>query len=284
MSPVFAGYWHEPPERTRLGAPTVVTVGAMGHPSEVTPETHARRASSFGAQAAAYAAERPGYPEAAVRWVLEPVSGRSPLRVLDLGAGTGKLTASLLRTGAEVVAVEPDSGMLAELRRALPGVRALAGSAERIPLADGSVDAIVVGQAMHWFDLDRAVPEMSRVLTPGGVVGGLWNREDDDVPWVRGYQEIARGWAAVRRRESVAELDLGPRFPALEQETFRHFQRRTVDSLAATLGTHSHVLVMPEEERAALLDRVRAYLRAIPETAGEFDLPLVTLTIRATRA
>jgi ubiquinone/menaquinone biosynthesis C-methylase UbiE len=248
----------------------------------VSPELLALRSRSFGGQAAAYAAERPGYPDAAVAWLLEPVAGRSPLRVLDLAAGTGKLTAGLLRHTAHVVAVEPDAAMLAELRRTLPGVRALAGTAEDLPLPDGSVDAVVAGQAMHWFDLDRAAPEMARVLAPGGVVGGLWNREDDDVPWVSGYLRIARGPFAVRRREGIARLRLGPRFSALEEATFRHAQRRTPESLAATLGTQSHVLVMPAAERAALMDRVLRYLRERPETSDGFDLPLVTMAVRAT--
>ena len=157
--------------------------------------------------------------------------------MLDLAAGTGKLTAGLLRTGAEVVAVEPDTAMLTELLRALPAARVLAGTAEHVPLTDGSVDAVLVGQAMHWFDLDRAVPEMARVLTPGGVVGGLWNRQDDGVPWVRGFHEIARGETAVSRRKGFDRLDLGPHFPVLERATFPHSQRRTAESLAATLGT-----------------------------------------------
>src|SRR6476660_1148222 len=105
--------------------------------------------SCFGVAAAAYAEHRPDYAEAAVRWALEPAPGS---RVLDLGAGTGKLTATLASLGAEVIAVEPDPAMLTELRRALPTVRALPGSAEAIPLPDASVDAVVSGNAMHWFD------------------------------------------------------------------------------------------------------------------------------------
>ena len=119
----------------------------------------ARQASSFGTAAAAYAEHRPGYADAAVDWALSPVRDRHPLRVLDLAAGTGKLTATLVGLAAEVTAVEPDPAMLAELRRELgsaPALRALAGTAEEIPLPDASVDAVLVGQAMHWFDLDRA--------------------------------------------------------------------------------------------------------------------------------
>jgi SAM-dependent methyltransferase len=101
--------------------------------------------------------------------------------VLDLGAGTGNLTVTLVAVGAEVVAVEPDPAMLSELRNALPTVRALAGSAEAVPLADGSVDAVLAGHALHWFDMDIAGPEIARVLVPGGVLAGLWNVIDDRV-------------------------------------------------------------------------------------------------------
>ena len=109
-------------------------------------------------------------------WALEPAPGP---RVLDLGAGTGKLTATLVALGAEVSAVEPDPAMLTELRRALPAVRARAGSAEAIPLPDASVDAVLAGNALHWFDMAVAAPEIARVLAPGGVLAGLWNVLDD---------------------------------------------------------------------------------------------------------
>ncbi|GAA1287436.1 hypothetical protein GCM10009634_36700 [Saccharothrix xinjiangensis] len=133
-------------------------------------------ASSFGAAADACAEHRPDYAPAAVRWALEAAPGP---RVLDLGAGTGKLTGTLVALGADVVAVEPDPAMLGGLRRALPAVRALPGSAEAIPLPDGSVDAVLAGNALHWFDLAVAGPEIARVLTPGGVLAGLWNVVDD---------------------------------------------------------------------------------------------------------
>jgi SAM-dependent methyltransferase len=257
----------------------------------------ARRGSSFGAAAQAYAEHRPDYPADAVRWCAAPAGGNiGALRVLDLGAGTGKLSAVLTALGADVTAVEPDAAMLGELRRGLPSVRALPGSAEQIPLPDESVDAVLCGQAMHWFDMSRAVPEIARVLRPGGVLGGLWNSDDDRVPWVAGLQDAAEGAAApsLSRRRSEA-AGFGPRkfdtdqsgtalfFPT-ERAEFPHAQRLTAGALVALIGTHSGVLVMPAEDRARVLAQVRAYLASREETAeGEFELPMVTSVIRAVR-
>ena len=171
--------------------------GSKGQRVEAEAEDRLRRGSSFGAAAAAYAEHRPDYAEAAVRWALEPVWDRRPVRVADIGAGTGKLTAMLVRLGADVTAVEPDPQMLAELRRAMPEVRSAPGSAEEIPLPDASVDAVLAGQAMHWFDMDRAMPEIARVLTPGGVLAGLWNVDDDRVGWVAELAEFSKRKASI---------------------------------------------------------------------------------------
>jgi SAM-dependent methyltransferase len=273
---------------------------AVGHhDAHDAAAEHARRAASFGAAAAAYAQHRPSYPEAAIRWALEPVTeaGR-PIRVLDLGAGTGKLTAQLagLRVGTAVVsavAVEPDPSMLAELRRQLPTVTAMTGRAEAIPLPDSSVDAVLAGQAAHWFDLDRAVPEIARVLRPGGVVAGLWNGNDASVAWVAGLHEISgRRTALLSGGEARDDEGLsgwltqagGGLFWPAESREFSHSQVRTADTLIATLRTHSMFLIMEPADRDALLARVREYLAATPETAdGEFDLPLITLALRAVR-
>lgn len=248
-------------------------------------EDRARRARSFGGHAAAYAAERPDYPDSAIGWALEPVAGRTPLRVLDLAAGTGKLTGGILRRTSDVVAVEPDSNMIAELRRALPGVRALQGSAENIPLGDGSVDAILVGQALHWFDLDLAFPEMWRVLAPGGVLAGLWNLEDDRVPWVKGFKEASGSLVSLSQWKDTPRLTPSPHFPHMDYELFTHSQRRTAESMVANLATHSHILVLPEDERRAVLDRVLAYLRDDAATGDrEFDLPMLTMAVRGVKA
>jgi len=264
----------------------------VDHPSEA--DDREVRGSSFGAAAHAYAEHRPGYSEAAVRWALEPVWPRRPLRVIDLGAGTGKLTATLIRVGADVTAVEPDPKMLAVLRRDLEPVRSLSGSAEEIPVPDGSADAVVAGQAMHWFDLDRALPEIARVLSPGGVLAGLWNVDDDRVDWVAQLARISKRNSSVtllRWREGTADsrqerlLTEGSEFfgPGQVGE-FAHGQPRTADSLVATIATHSHFLVMDEPERTPLLAQVRDFLHGRPETAtGEFILPMVTVVVRAVR-
>jgi SAM-dependent methyltransferase len=245
--------------------------------------------SSFGAAAAAYAEHRPDYAQAAVRWALEPAPGN---RVLDLGAGTGKLTATLVAVGADVTAVEPDPAMLAELRRHLPGVRGLAGSAESIPLPDASVDAVLAGQALHWFDMTVAGPEIARVLVPGGVLAGLWNVDDDRVDWVAGLERASESsasvtltsWHTQAAEAHLAEIDLPAFFGPTSSAEFPHSQRRTADSLLATIATHSRLLVMDDEARASLLARVRDYLASRPETAsGEFTLPMVTGVLRAIR-
>ncbi|WP_224277838.1 class I SAM-dependent methyltransferase [Streptomyces sp. LS1784] len=248
--------------------------------------------SSFGRAAVAYAEHRPDYAHAAVRWALEAAPGP---RVLDLGAGTGKLTATLIALGYEVVAVEPDPAMLAELRGSLPAVRALPGSAEAIPLPDGSVDAVVSGNAMHWFDMDAAGPEIARVLAPGGVLAGLWNVFDDRVDWVAGLarvtgpaaigpRDVPAGWRTETARMHLPTSGGEARFESAEQAEFPHGQQRTADSLVATLATKAGILVMPERRRETLLDETRTYLAGRPETGGgEFTLPMLTSVLRARR-
>jgi SAM-dependent methyltransferase len=263
----------------------------------VDSDEWARRASSFGAVAASYAQYRPEYRADAARWCVAPV-GRDigSLRVLDLGAGTGKLTKLLVDLGADVTAVEPDDAMRAELGHGLPTVRALPGSAEQIPLPDAAVDAVLAAQAMHWFDLPRALPEIARVLVPGGVLGALWNDEDDQVPWVAGLQRAAADAASPSVTQRRAGLEYfsparfataqggRPRFSAPERTEFANGQRLTADALLRQVGTHSHVLLMEPTRRERRLAEIRAYLATTPETAaGEFELPMITSVQRAVR-
>jgi SAM-dependent methyltransferase len=242
--------------------------------------------------AAQYAQYRPDYAEAAIRWCLAPVSGAQPVRVADVGAGTGILTGALARLGAAVVAVEPDQAMLAELRRRLPGVRAVEGTAEALPLPDQSVDAVLCGQAMHWFDLNRALPEIARVLTPGGVFAGLWNVDDDRIGWVAGVAAISRSGSTLSRWRAIPDADTGQRvlregsswFAPVEESEFGHGQPQSADSLVAVIATSSRLLVLDEAERARKLSALRDFLQQQPETsAAEFTLPLVTTALRAVR-
>ncbi len=182
--------------------------------------------------------------------------------------------------------------MLTELRRALPAVRALSGSAEAIPLPDASVDAVLAGNALHWFNMAVAGPEIARVLAPGGILAGLWNVMDDRVDWVAGLERVS-GSAAIGPRDTLSSWraataglhlpDTGPvvRFGSPEQAEFPHGQRRTAESLVATIATRAGMLVMPEQEREATLGRILAFLASRPETGGgEFTLPMLTGVLR----
>ncbi|QIS08952.1 class I SAM-dependent methyltransferase [Nocardia arthritidis] len=253
-------------------------MGPFDEPTSST-DLRARRAKSFGPHAATYHEHRPDYPSAGIRWALEPLETSDAPVVVDLGAGTGKLTAGLLAAGASVIAVEPDAEMLAELVRRHPGITACRAVAEAVPLPDNSVDAVVVGQALHWFDQERAFPEIARVLRPGGVLAAFWNTDDLDVDWVVGLQRVSRSGASFEPGDG--KLPSHPLFAEFERADFPHAHRRTAETLTATIGTHSHTLVISDAERTELLGRITEYLRTNPETAqGEFDYPLVTWVIR----
>jgi ubiquinone/menaquinone biosynthesis C-methylase UbiE len=129
--------------------------------------------------------------------------------------------------------------MIAELRRRLPEVRAAAGRAEAVPLPDDSVDAVLVGTAFHWFDTERALPEIARVLRPGGVLGLLYNLIDDSVPWVAELDEVSRSSVSIPPGEAD-EVPSYAGFGPVEQARFAHRHRRTAESMTATIGTHSH--------------------------------------------
>lgn len=242
----------------------------------------ARRASVFGTRAAAYATYRPGYPAAFREWALAPVLAAGEPAVLDLAAGTGKLTESLLGHGVTVTAVEPDPAMLAQLTELFPDVPALKGNAEEIPLPDSSVSAVLVGQALHWFDLDRALPEIARVLRPGGSLVVVWNAYDDRVPWL----DALCGISGMVRWTVEREQRLDPRladFGEVEHTTFPNWIIRTVDTLLATTATSSGLLVRTPEERDRILAEVRQVLEADPGTAhGEFAVPMVSNAFRVT--
>lgn len=239
--------------------------------------SHAR---SFDHAAALYAAARPEYPSAALRWLLPDRADR----VLDLGAGTGKLTAQLAARGLDVIAVEPSPQMLDELRRALPEVPAHEAPAEAIPLPDADVDVVLVGQAFHWFDAEPALREIARVLRPGGVLGLVWNSYDDRVDWVARLADVTHNAARASLRDPQI-----PYLPELygpgETHEVENVQRLTRAGLLDLVRTHSHYLMVDEAEQAELVAGVEALLAEHPDLAGrdDVDLPYSTLCWRATR-
>lgn len=244
----------------------------------------ARFARSFGSAAADYAMHRPGYPADALEWALQPVRHRSVLRVLDLGAGTGILTRALLRLDVNVIAVEPDEAMRAELLDHTVGAAALAGSAEAIPLPDNRVDAVIVGEAFHWFDADRALPEIARVLNPGGVFAALWNLADNRVDWVAELHDFVANEVTHHRRDMSPDLPAHPLFEPAERAEFPHGHRRTAETLVDMFATHSGALVLDATARADWRRRTLDHLHnspAVPD--GEFDFPLVTVAARTRR-
>ncbi len=208
------------------------------------------RAASFGPTAAAYARARPGYPVSAVDWLLP--SGAA--RVLDLGAGTGKLTTALVARGLEVVALDPSRPMLAELRRACPSAEALEGRAEAIPLADGSVDAVVVAQAWHWFDAERAAVEIARVLRPGGTLGLVWNTRDKTVEWVTRFERVV-DCGDSPAYDGVPVVP--PPFGGDEAVTFPWELPFDEAALLDLTASRSAFLVLPGPARATMLEGVR---------------------------
>ena len=240
---------------------------------------HEVAAAGFSAGADAYERARPSYPPDAVAW-LEASLRLGPDRVLvDLAAGTGKLTRLLTPTGAWTVAVEPVEGMRRVLRATLPAVAVLAGTAEALPLADAAVDAVTVAQAFHWFDADAAFAELGRVLRPGGRVGLVWNARDRSVGWVDELWSImdrVERRAPWRDHDRWSDAALGdrPGFGPLHEATFRHEQRITPDGILDRFASVSHVAALAATERRAVLDEVVGVLATHPDTAARPELAI----------
>jgi SAM-dependent methyltransferase len=216
----------------------------------------------FQAGAAAYERGRPGYPAGAIEWLRTELRLRPGRTVADIGAGTGKLTRELVASGATVVAVEPVPGMREVLARTVPGAQVLDGTAEAMPVADESVDAITVAQAFHWFDVPRTLAEFHRVLRPGGRFAVVWNRRLREQPLHQAIHELTEpyrgdspshydgGW-----RESIAA---DGRFVAAGETKVPFEQQFDADGLVDRVGSISFIAALDDDERGRVLGRVRA--------------------------
>lgn len=240
------------------------------------------QAMSFGVAATDYDRYRPRYPDDALRWALDGLG--TPARVVDLGAGTGILARGVLALGHEVVPVEPDPGMRAQLDAATPGVTAVAGSAESAPLPDRSADAVLVGQAYHWFDRERAHVEIARILRPGGTFAPIWNVRDDRVEWVAELSRI------VDMRDTAGDLtekyrDFGDAFGPIELGEFAHRTRLTPDEVIGMLHTRSYYLTAEPAQQERINRELRALFATHPDLIGQerVDLPYRTLVFRTRR-
>ena len=219
------------------------------------------RARSFETVAAEYERHRPDYPEEALRWAAETLGLEPTARVLDVGAGTGKLTRGLVALGFAVAAVEPGGRMLDQLRLAVPQAEAHEAPAEALPLPDASVDAAFAAQAYHWFDRGRALPELHRVVRPGGGIALLWNWWDERDPLQQALGSVV-GYAG-HQPYADDELPGAPWFSELGRTVVESTEESSPDALVGYLSTVSSYLTAAPEEQ-------EAYLRSVHEVASRY--------------
>jgi SAM-dependent methyltransferase len=248
----------------------------------VTTGVHRAAATGFADGADIYAASRPAYPAAALDWLRDRMKIGPGSRVVEVGAGTGLFTRLLLDTGAAVVATDPVPEMLAHLASTLPGAGTAVATAEALPIADGSVDAVICATAFHWFATPQALAEFRRVLKPGGTLGLIWNVRDNEMPWIRRLSEITDRYqddAPRQKSQAWRGVFPAPGFTPLHETAMRYDHVGTPEDVIVgrTLST-SFIAALPDDRRAALVDEVRAMIAATPDLAGknEVRFPYVT--------
>jgi SAM-dependent methyltransferase len=242
----------------------------------MSPEIHPSAAIGFARAADAYERGRPGFPVDAVSWIVEALDLRPGRTVVDLGAGTGKLTRLFAPTGARVIAVEPIDAMRAILRREAPDAHVVGATAEALPFADGTADAAVAAQAFHWFDAPRALGQLERVLPAGAPLVLVWNVRDDAEPWVRAMTELLephRGSTPSHR--AMRWRDAFGATRAWTAPSRRAFPYRHVTTRAATVDravSISFIAALPDDERR----RVAAAMDALLPAGDEVVFPYRT--------
>ncbi len=234
-----------------------------------------RYALSFGSVAGAYDRARPSYPEEAAAWL----TGEGRLSVLELGAGTGLLTQILVAQGHRVVATDPSPEMLGRLRERVVPYSVGVSGAEAIPAPDRSIDVVVCAQSFHWFDHERALPEIARVLRPGGHLALVWNQRDESIPWVR------RLGALIDREghdeDLVAPVRASSLFAEVEEQNFRCWQDLRKEGLLDLVRSRSAVAILDEDARTERLARVAEMYDDLGRGPAGLQLPYVTLCYRA---
>lgn len=231
------------------------------------------RASSFGSVVGDYERGRPTYPAEAVAWL----TGREPARVVDLGAGTGKLTRSLVALGHHVIAADPSLLMLRELDVRVPSANRLGAVAEAIPVRDDWAAVVTAGQAFHWFDVEKALPEIARVLRNGGRLGLIWNTRDETVAWVRELSTMI-GDERPGDDDWRDGLIRSPLVRDLEHRVFRFEQQLSREDLLALVRSRSYVATLSDNDRRSVLTRVLRLCDEHPDLAGRETLTMAYKT------
>ena len=263
---------------------------STGH--EPMPGVHDAAAVGFQANADAYERGRPEFPPDMIEALARGCEIEPGRRVVDLAAGTGKLTRALVPFGADLIAVEPVEGMRRVFAERLPGVPIVAGTAEAMPLEGASADAVVASQAFHWFDPVAAPGEIHRVLTADGALGLVWHVRDESVPWVAELTNLMEPYRgdtpSYRTGRWRTGLDATEQFTPLERREFRYDQPMTLDGLLDRVLSVSFMAALPDDERADVTERVRRLAANDPALAGRetFSLPYRTdvFICRATRS
>ena len=218
---------------------------------------HPSAAIGFGRAAADYERGRPGYPIAAIDLLADHLGLWPGSRIVDLAAGTGKLTRALVGRGWKLIAVEPVPGMRDQLRTAVPGVEVIEGTAEHLPFGDQSIDAVLVAQAFHWFDVEVAAAEIARVLVPGGGLGVIRNAWDLSVGWVDDIQSLVAQRRTAEPSQGTTRwrerLEATGRFSPLSEDVIPHVVESDRDALLARMSSISFVAMLPPNDRAQLL-------------------------------
>lgn len=248
----------------------------MDQPPSPRPDVDAARA--FDLMADTYDRARPSYPDDAVDWLLSGEGAIDAPRVLELGAGTGKLTEQLLARGCRVVATDPSEAMLSRLAARAPRAARLAARAEQVPVGDHACDLVVAAQAFHWFDAPAVLDEIARVLAPGGRIAVVWSSRDERIPWVKRLGKIVG--TPARQEDPTEALDESGMFESVERATFRFWQPMTQESLRDLVASRSNVALMSGRDRDRVLEEVDELYDGYGRGADGMLLPYVTTVCR----